>query len=276
MPSAKDILQGKPFKSPLHPALVHLPIGLFPLSLLLDLASWVFVHPEWQLVYAAFISLVAGLATGLLAGVAGIVDYTEIRDDHPAKKAATLHMLLNLLALGLFALSAGLRYETLDAPRTALVPLLISVAGVGLLTFSGYLGGHLVYTDGIGVGRHRRRTRTPESTIKLHAPSGEQVMVADAGALRVGETLRVDAAGTLITVARIAEGVFAFQEYCPHRYGPLSEGRVDGCEVTCPWHGSRFDVRDGRVTQGPAKIDLRRFRVAIRDGKLWLEMPDRA
>lgn len=275
MPSAKDILQGKPFKAPLHAALVHLPIALFPLSLLLDLASWSVVRPEWHLVRGAFICLAAGLGTGLLAGVAGIVDYTEIRDDHPAKRTATLHLVLNLLAIGLFALGAGLRYASLDAPRTALLPLLVSVVGLGILAYSGYLGGQMVYSDGIGVGRHRRRTRIPELTIKIHAPPGESVMIADAAALGVGETLRVDAAGTIVTIARIKEGVFAFQEYCTHRYAPLSEGLVEGCEVTCPWHRSRFDVRDGRVTNGPAKINLRRFHTEIRDGKVWLEMPAR-
>ncbi|HEY0947151.1 MAG TPA: DUF2231 domain-containing protein [Opitutaceae bacterium] len=275
MPAAREILQGRPFKSPLHPALVHLPIGLFPLSLLLDLASWAVDRPDWQLGRAAFICLVAGLATGLLAGITGMIDYTDIREDHPSRKTATVHMLLNLIALGVFALGAGLRLTAVDAPRTPLLPVIISALGVGLITFPGYLGGHLVYNDGIGVGRHRRPTRTPRSTITLHAPAGEKVMVARADALAIGETLRIDAAGTIVAVARTPEGVFAFQEYCPHRYGPLSEGRIEGCEVTCPWHGSRFDVRDGRVTQGPAKIDLRRFRVEIRDGTLWLEMPRR-
>jgi nitrite reductase/ring-hydroxylating ferredoxin subunit len=50
------------------------------------------------------------------------------------------------------------------------------------------------------------------------------------------------------------DGVFyAFQEFCTHRFGPLSEGSFDGFDVQCPWHNSCFDVRTGKVTNGPAQ-----------------------
>ncbi len=37
---------------------------------------------------------------------------------------------------------------------------------------------------------------------------------------------------------------------CPHRLGPLDEGRIENGTVTCPWHGWRFDVRSGRALDG--------------------------
>lgn len=274
MSSAKDILEGKPVRSPLHPALVHLPIALFPLSVLLDVASWMWNQPEWFLVRAAFIALAAGIVTGLFAAVFGFVDYTEIRDDHPAKKTATLHMVLNVVAIGLFGLGLGLRWGELDLARTPGIPLLVSLAGLAVLGYSGYLGGHLVYSDGVAVGRHRREPRLPEGTISLNETAGQWGAVAPETALPDGGTLRVNANGVIVTIARTEGRLHGFQEFCTHRYGPLSEGQVKGCEVICPWHRSAFDIRTGKVTSGPAKIDLRTFRVESREGKIWLQMPE--
>src|SRR5688500_4855730 len=125
MPALKEILQGKPARMPLHAVLVHLPIALFPISVLLDVGSLMFSGPD-GLVRGAFGCIIGGLVSGLVAGVVGMVDYTDIRDDHPAKKTATLHMVLNLAALGLFGAGAGLRYAELDAEKTAALPLILS------------------------------------------------------------------------------------------------------------------------------------------------------
>ncbi|HVU36085.1 MAG TPA: DUF2231 domain-containing protein [Opitutaceae bacterium] len=275
MPALKEMLEGRPVRSPLHPALVHLPIALFPLSLLLDIASWIAHDAGATLVQASFVSLLAGIATGVFAAVFGIVDYTDIRADHPAKKTATAHLVLNLIAIGLFAASAGLRYSSLGEPQTAAAPFIVSLIGVVILSYSGYLGGSLVYDDGIAVGRHRRRTRMPDSTLIIRT-NGRPVAIGEESALKVGETVRVDVDGVIATVARLKGAVYAFQEFCPHRYGPLSEGTFSGCEVTCPWHGSRFDVRTGKVTAGPAKIDLRTLPAEIRDGQIWIHPPPKA
>jgi uncharacterized membrane protein/nitrite reductase/ring-hydroxylating ferredoxin subunit len=273
MPSLKDILEGKPLRSPLHPALVHLPVALFPISLLLDAASWAFSSGELHLVRSAFITLTAGLVTAVFASIFGIVDYTEIRSDHPAKRTATLHMMLNLVAMGLFSLGAGLRYDNLDTASTALAPLALSAVALGILAYSGYLGGHLVYSDGVGVGRHRRDTPLPERTLHVQPGTSSSASVAGTSTLHEGETLRVEIDGIVLAVARTGGQLCAFQEFCTHRFGPLSEGKLEAGQVVCPWHGSRFDTRTGKVTQGPAKVDLRIARTEMRDGKIWLEPP---
>jgi nitrite reductase/ring-hydroxylating ferredoxin subunit len=60
------------------------------------------------------------------------------------------------------------------------------------------------------------------------------------------------------------DGVYyATQNDCTHAGGPLAEGDLDGCFVTCPWHGSRFDVCDGKVVRGPANKPLHSYRVVI-------------
>lgn len=270
MPRPKDVIEGKPLRSPLHPALVHLPIALFPLSFILDLASWVSPRPELGLVRGAFIAIAVGIASAVVAAIAGMVDYTTLRDDHPAKKTATLHMLLNLVAVGLFAAGLGLRYGSLALDRTAALPLLISAVALGLLGYSGYLGGDLVYNDGIGVGRHRRRTPLPEKTIELRTSGTAPVTLGSTPLVREGETARFDVNGTVVTLARSNGGLCGFQEFCTHRYGPLSEGKIANGEVVCPWHGSRFNLVTGQVAAGPAKVDLRTFPVEEHDGKVWL------
>lgn len=274
MASFKHLLEGRPLRSPLHPMVVHLPIALFPIGLLLDACSWMCPWNELYLVRGAFLALIGGLASGLLAGLFGFVDYTSIRVDHPARKIATRHMILNLVALALFAVSAALRWNHLDVARTAPLPLWIAVAALGVLAYSGYLGGHLVYSDGVAVGRHRRDTALPDRTLTASAAGGGALVpVADADRLRDGETLRVNAGGTIMAVARAKGEVCAFQEFCTHRFGPLSEGALRGHEVICPWHNSRFDIRNGKVTRGPAKVDLRSFKAAVHEGKICVEVP---
>lgn len=274
MSAVRDLLEGKPLRSPLHPILVHLPIGLFPLALLLDAASWLLGGEHTAFVRGAYYSHLLGLATAVIAALFGLVDYSEVRRDHPARAIATRHMILNFVAVGLFAASAWFRRDAVDVAQTPALPLVLTLVGVAVLSYSGYLGGQLVYDDGIGVGRHRRPGPLPDETL-VNRGGQELVSVGDDAALKEGRTLRAEVNGVVITIARSGGGLFAFQEFCTHRYGPLSEGRVRDCEVTCPWHRSRFDVRTGKVTSGPAKVDLRTFRVEARDGKIWVEAPKR-
>jgi len=64
------------------------------------------------------------------------------------------------------------------------------------------------------------------------------------------------------------DGTFcATQGKCPHRQGPLTEGRLEGSTVTCPWHGSQFNVCTGAVLRGPAKDPLKTYRVTV-DGEI--------
>ena len=272
----KDVLQGKPIGHPLHPALVHLPIGLFVFSLLLDVASFL-TDDGNPFVRGAYYTLLFGVIAALVAAIPGIVDWADIRADSRARRTATTHMLLNIAAVAIFAIGLFLRSTQQGEARTPVLPLLLSLAGVGLLSVSGYLGGTLVYDDGIAVGRHRRQTATPARTIAV-AAGGETdgfVPVADAAGIDEGETLRVDVDGTVMTIARAGGKVFAFQEFCTHRFGPLSEGRLTDGEIECPWHRSRFDVKTGEVTQGPAKVDLKTFDVTVRDGKILVRAPER-
>ena len=255
--------------------LVHFPIGLFLLSLLLDLASLAFPSAP-NLLRGSFYAMLTGVITALLAAVPGLVDYTVIRSDHPAKPTATAHMILNLMVVILYGINLGLRSSLLVDHKISLGPLLLSLAGIASLSVSGYLGGRLVYDEGIAVGRHKRRTPIPERTLHFSATDSGFVVVPDAERLREKETLRIDIEGQVIAVAKIDNQLFAFQEFCTHRFGPLSEGCLDGFNVQCPWHNSRFDVRSGKVVEGPAKVDLKTFKIEVRGGKVGILLERRS
>jgi nitrite reductase/ring-hydroxylating ferredoxin subunit/uncharacterized membrane protein len=240
------------------------------MSFMLDLLSFFLGQPA--LFQASYWSMALGVGTGLLAAVPGVVDYTEIRHRHPAGQTATWHMLLNVAAIVLYGFSLGIRYPVYgEAASPDWLQFLLALGALGVLMFSGYLGGTLVYDDGIGVGRHRHKGRLPQETIRVTPEEGSGfATVGKEENLGEGESWRVDLEGTIVTVARMPEGFVAFQEFCTHRYGPLSEGCLREGQVECPWHRSRFDVRTGEVTEGPAKLGLKVFEVEVREGKVRL------
>ena len=250
----------------MHTLLVHLPIGFFLLSFLFDIGSY-FV--DWPgMVRAAYSTMAAGIVTALVAALPGFADFAGIRRDSPAKKKARLHMVLNLVAVAVYAASLYLRRGNLEEAATPVVPLALAVAGMGLLAFSGYLGAELVYNEGVGVGRHRRKSPLPDETVRRRALPGEFVAVADAKELAAGRSMRVEINETVIAVANVEGELHAFQEFCSHRFGPLSEGTFENGNVMCPWHNSCFDLRTGEVAKGPAKVALKIFPVRIRNGKI--------
>jgi nitrite reductase/ring-hydroxylating ferredoxin subunit/uncharacterized membrane protein len=276
----KRIIQGKPFKHPVHPMLVHFPIGLFSFSFLMDVAGKLF--PDHHILVAgALYSMIAGICFALVASVPGFVDYSDIRKGHPARKIATYHMILNLVVVVLYTASAVWRVSAGIGQAPSLGPFVVALVAYGLLGISGYLGGHLVYDDGVAVGRHRRPSDAPPETVR---PTGEHrekgtaadfvfIPVIKASELKEGEALRVEAKGFTVTCVRDRGEIFAFQEYCTHRFGPLSEGTVRDGHIQCPWHNSCFDIRNGRVTEGPAKVPLKVFPTQVRENTLYVGFP---
>ena len=66
-----------------------------------------------------------------------------------------------------------------------------------------------------------------------------------------------------VAVFNVAGRFCATQASCTHRGGPLNEGPIDDTTVTCPLHGSQFDVCTGAVLRGPAKEPLKTYRVIV-------------
>lgn len=147
----KELLEGRLLSHPIHPMLVHFPAALFPTSLLFDLLSF---GPGLSLfVKMAFYTMAVGEAAAVAAAITGAIDYfSKLVPGTPAFRVGTLHALLNAGVLLLYGLNLGLRVgPALQAPRTPVGPLLLSVAGVTFLIVSNYLGGRLIYHFGVGV-----------------------------------------------------------------------------------------------------------------------------
>jgi NAD(P)H-dependent nitrite reductase small subunit len=85
----------------------------------------------------------------------------------------------------------------------------------------------------------------------------------------VGESRFVPMRETQIGLFRTAEGIFAIENYCPHRGAPMHEGFVTDGYVTCPWHQWQFRLNDGVCLNIPgAKVAS--FPVEVRDGYIWI------
>ena len=76
---------------------------------------------------------------------------------------------------------------------------------------------------------------------------GEFVEVSKIDELKDGTMKTVNVAGREILVARVRDNYYAADKRCPHMGGDLSQGKLEGTVVTCPRHGSQFDLVDGKV-----------------------------
>ncbi|MCW3013671.1 MAG: putative rieske iron-sulfur family protein [Solirubrobacterales bacterium] len=88
------------------------------------------------------------------------------------------------------------------------------------------------------------------------------VPVLPAAQLPAGCPVATSVEGRPVCVVRVEGGVYAFDDVCPHRGTPLSEGRVHGTTITCRAHTWEFDVRTGELLRlrAPACLQMRRAR----------------
>ena len=108
--------------------------------------------------------------------------------------------------------------------------------------------------------------------------------VAKIEKLKSGTMKMVIAEGREILLARVGDKYHATDDRCPHMKGDLSQGKLEGTVVTCPVHGSQFDISNGRVVRWlkgglmsrlgsalkPPK-DLTVYNVKVEDGKVLVE-----
>ena len=90
--------------------------------------------------------------------------------------------------------------------------------------------------------------------------------------LAPGATRVVEAAGRQALVCVTPAGVFAVAERCTHAAATLREARLEGCVLECPYHGARFDVRDGSVLAGPARRALATFPISVTGAEARIEL----
>jgi nitrite reductase/ring-hydroxylating ferredoxin subunit len=101
-----------------------------------------------------------------------------------------------------------------------------------------------------------------------------EIRVATLTEVPLGQPTLVEANGVSVVLVRTAESVYACSDICTHQGGPLSEGKLSGTRLSCPWHGWMFDVktgtcvmpsRGGAVPSYPARVD--------ESGEVWIDLP---
>jgi uncharacterized membrane protein len=134
----------------LHPMLIAFPLGLLGTSVVWDICALATHHAQWGTI--AYWSIVAGIVSGLCAAVPGFIDWLSIPSGTRAKGIGVYHLVLNVVVLGLFAVSLVARHAAPEGyPLAGFGRMLPGWIGVALAVVSAWLGGELVETLGISV-----------------------------------------------------------------------------------------------------------------------------
>ena len=91
--------------------------------------------------------------------------------------------------------------------------------------------------------------------------------------LAPGTVRLVDVAGTRVVVTRVGGAVYACADACAHQGGPLSEGRLTGTRLACPWHGWMYDVKTGQCLFPPRGTAVPAYPVRIDGDDVYIQTP---
>lgn len=249
--SLRNILDGVWFGAPLHPALTDVPLGSWTAATAFDAADALTGGDGFAT--AADAALAVGVLGALPAAATGLNDWSYLRGD--SKRIGTIHALLNTTGLALNITSLVLRRRgARDVART------LSLAAYGGALISAHLGG--IMSFGLGVRVNRTAFESPEH---------EWQAVADEAALSDDAMIRVDVDGEPVLLTATEDSrLCAIAARCTHLGGPLEDGERSGNIVTCPWHGSQFDLCSGKVVAGPAVFPQPVYEVRVVDGRIEL------
>jgi nitrite reductase/ring-hydroxylating ferredoxin subunit/uncharacterized membrane protein len=232
---------------PLHPALTDIPIGSWSASLILDILS---LRGNRVFRQGADATLSIGIVGALASGLAGLTDWQETYGRE--RRIGLLHGLLNTTGLALYTVSLVQRRR-----KRRGAGVLFSLLGYSATILSSYLGGELVFRQGVGVN-HAAWLEKPE----------EFIPVMDEAKLPPDKPVRAMAGTTPVLLVRRSGMIYALAAVCTHAGGPLDEGELHDGVIVCPWHGSNFSLEDGHVKAGPATMNEPAFEVRVRNGKI--------
>jgi nitrite reductase/ring-hydroxylating ferredoxin subunit/uncharacterized membrane protein len=248
-----DVLHGTRFGHPVHPLIVTLPVGSWTLAVGLDLLAALGLMRRRPAADTANTALKAGAIGAIAAAATGLADWQHTNER--ARRIGFVHGAANGVALAFMLASIGLRGR--GRYRTGQVA---SAAGWACMAAGGYLGGHLVYRQRIGVD-HADRSPEPYAftpVVPLDALEEDRphkVVLHDAEAAR----------DVPVVLVRHRGRVHAMGARCSHLGGPLDRGWVLDGQLVCPWHGSRYHLASAQPTSGPSSCPQPRYEVRIRD-----------
>ena len=102
----------------------------------------------------------------------------------------------------------------------------------------------------------------------------EPIKAASRGELAPGDKKLLDVDGRAIALFRVGDEFHAIDDVCTHDGGPLAEGELEGCEIRCPRHGARFDVRTGKALCFPAVEPVTTHAVEVRNDEIYVTLND--
>ncbi|HKV20657.1 MAG TPA: Rieske 2Fe-2S domain-containing protein [Mycobacterium sp.] len=240
----KDLLSGTPLGHPAHPMLVTVPIGAWLSANILDVVGGRHGRATARRLMAI------GTVAAVPAALTGASDWSDTMGAE--RRVGLVHAVANWAAIGLYASSWNARRKGRHSRGVALAALGGAAVGV-----SGWLGGHLSYSIGVGV----------DTTAFMTGPTEWTDALAESD-LSDDRPVNVMVGVVPVLVVRRDGQVFALGDRCTHRGGPLHEGEVVGDCIECPWHSSRFNLRDGHVVRGPATRPQPRLETRVVDGRV--------
>jgi len=250
---ARNFLNGTWLGEPLHVVVKDVPIGAWTVAMVFDALEM--INSRHEFAVAADTSIMIGLAGAAGAAITGVTDWSDV--DPPARRLGLIHGLLNIGATALFATSLILRKKKARSQGRG-----FGVLGYAVMSYAAHLGGKLVYEHRVGVDRTAGETFPENFTAVLP----ESKLPADTPTRAMHQ-------GVPILLVRRGERLFAMAETCSHFSGPLSEGKLDGDSIVCPYHASRFALEDGRVLNGPAVHPQPCLEVRARNGQIEVRRP---
>jgi 3-phenylpropionate/trans-cinnamate dioxygenase ferredoxin subunit len=100
-----------------------------------------------------------------------------------------------------------------------------------------------------------------------------KIIVGKTTDIHPGKMIKVSIDGRDILVANIDNNYCATDDSCTHSGSSLSEGKLDGCVITCGWHAAQFDCKTGKLVKFPVKIrDLASYNVTVESENIFVEM----
>lgn len=247
--TAKNALHGVWLGHPLHPAVTDIPVGSWTVAAALDLLE---VRGDSRYQAGADAAVMVGLLGAIPAALSGLTDWSDTHGK--PQRVGAMHGFLNMGAAAMYAGS----YAARKSQKRGLGRWL-GFLGYGLVLASAYLGGELSYSQKIGVNH----APDPEGEL----PKEFTVAIKEAD-LTEGKPAKTTVEGTDIFILKSGTKIYAMAEKCSHLSGPLSEGKVEGDSIICPWHGSRFCLKDGHVEDGPATSNQPVLEVKLENGEV--------
>jgi nitrite reductase/ring-hydroxylating ferredoxin subunit/uncharacterized membrane protein len=237
-----DFCSGRWMGHPLHPALTDVPVGAWALAGIMDAVSPRRTRAATQ---AIFVGVLAALPTA----VAGLMDWRTTRGE--TRRIGMTHALLNTGALTFYTLSLICRLTGTGPAR------LTAFSGLGLISVSAYLGGHLIEAKKVGVKRED----------EAGPPKDAMAPVSDQD-LQEGRPVRVEIDGYGVVLVKQDRVIHALADTCPHLGCSLAGGEVRGNFIVCGCHGSTFDLDDGRALSGPTAYPVQALKASRQDGRI--------